>query len=421
MEVIRNQREVPTERCLALPTPISREEKYRQHEITSKNHIRIQKHNPVLTQLQLNKIPLNITRDNLPLDSNIVSIEEHFRKNSDSRIVKDAEVSENQNSNQPLFLKLSAIVKESKCVSEEPETYFNGCSNDVSRISERVDIYQLFEGSPDLDFIPVLTDKIDSRPHLNEVTKDTALSGLKPVLKELLLRNNIERYDAHLNGEEIAILAAVIQKKLGLRLKTKQIYRVEELRISENFLLKRRAEECYKFIFKHAFKHLQAPFVDQSAKNSKSKKSGNQISNFYQHYFGSVAKKEQIDISNFYLPLTADAKGLNLKEVLAKTINTSYIALVCQSPVFVADLMRYLQSGFMKDYETMIKKKIDKIVGKWEVSYYDSFCPFKTVETICDFIVNNKKTKLPWFYSEVEEARRLVMQLVIKQQTPVEL
>ena len=313
------------------------------------------------------------------------------------------------------------MLKENKCVSEEPETYFNGCSNDVSRISERIDIYQLFNESPELDLNPVITERSEPKQYLNEVVAETALSGLKPVLKELLLRNNIERCDSHLSGEEVAILAAVIQKKLGLKMRTKQLYRVEELRINESILPKRRAEECYKFIFKHAFKHLQAPFLDQPTKGSKNKKSSQSLSHFYQHYFGDVARKEQIDISNFFLPLTADAKGLNLKEVLAKTINTSYIALVCQSPVFVADLLAYLQAGFMKDYERMINKKIDKIVGKWETNYNDSFCSFKTVETICDFIVHNKKTKLPWFYSEVEEARRLVMQLVIKQQNTVEL
>lgn len=421
MEVFRNQQEVRTERYLALPSPICREAQYRQQESTSKNKIRIQKNNPVLTQLQLNMMPLNSARDILAPATNVESIEEHFRKNSDSRNGRCTAHSESKNSNKPLFLKLSAIVRESKCVSEEPETFFNGCSNDVSRISERVDIYQLFNESPELDLTPVVPERTEFKQYLNEVVAETALSGLKPVLKELLLRSNIERCDSHLSGEEVAILAAVIHKKLGLKMRTKQLYRVEELRVSENTLPKRRAEECYKFIFKHAFKYLQAPFLDLPAKNSKTKKSGHSVGNFYQHYFGDVARREQIDISNFYLPLTADAKGLNLKEVLAKTINTSYIALVCQSPVFVADLLAYLQSGFMPDYERMINKKIDKIVAKWETSYNDSFCAFKTVETICDFIVHNKKTKLPWFYSEVEEARRLVMQLVIKQQNTVEL
>lgn len=421
MEVFRKQNEVPTERLLAFPIPIGREEKYRESAITSIKNIRIQKHNPVLTQHQLNMVQLSIPADNMALDSNIMSIEEHFRRNSESKIAVTAGNSENQISNQPLFLKLSSTAKDVNCTSEEPETYFNGCSNDVSRISERIDIYNLFDGSPELDFAPILTGKIDFKPYLYDGKSETALSGLKPVLKELILRSNIERCDAHLSGEEVAILAAVIQKKLGLRIKTKQLYRVEELRINDSLLPKRRAEECYKFIFKHAFKYLQAPFIDQLHKNSKNKKSGYSLSRFYEHYFGEVAAKEKIDISNFYLPLTADAKGLNLKHVLAKTINTSYIALVCQSPLFVADLLAYLETGFMKDYETLIIKKIDKIVGKWELTYMDSFCAFKTVETICDFVVYNKKTKLPWFYSEVEEARRLVMQLVNKQHNTVEL
>ena len=421
MEVIRNQQEVRTENTLAFPTPINREGKYRQAENSSNNIIKIQKLNPVLTQLQLNMMSLHPSAEPLALDSQLMSIEEHFRKISDTRFQRDSGCSENQDSNKPLFLKLSAILRDSKCISEEPETYFNGCSNDVSRISERIDIYQLLDGSPDIDLTPILTERAGLRHKSYEITKETALGNLKPVLKELLLRNNIERCDAHLSGEEIAILAAVIQKKLGLKMKTKQLYRVEELKVNENLLPKRRAEECYKFIFKHAFKHLQVPFNEQRAKSMKAKKSGHSLSHFYEHYFGEVSRHENIDISNFYLPLTADAKGLNLKEVLAKTINTTYIALACQSPVFVADLLRYLQCSFMRDYENMINKKIDKIVGKWESSYLDSFCPFKTVETICDFLVHNKKTKLPWFYSEVEEARKLVMQLVSKQQNSIGL
>lgn len=421
MEVIRNQQEVRTERILAFPIPIDRESKYRQTENSSNNNIKIQKPNPVLTQLQLNMMPLHPSTEPLTLDSQFMSIEEQFRKNSDTRINKGMECSENKYSNKPLFLKLSAVLRDSKCTSEEPETYFNGCSNDVSRISERIDIYQLFDGSPEIDLTPMLIERADSKHKVHEIKKETVLCGLKPVIKELLLRNNIERCDVHLSGEEIAILAAVIQKKLGLKMKTKQLYRVEELQVNENLLPKRRAEECYKFIFKHAFKQLQTPFVEQQVKSTKTKKSGSSLGNFYEHYFGEVARRESIDISNFYLPLTADAKGLNLKEVLAKTINTSYIALVCQSPVFVTDLLQYLKCTFMHDYETMVNKKVDKIVNKWENNYLDSFCSFKAVETICDFVVYNKKTKLPWFYSEVEEARRLVMQLVNKQQNSIEL
>ena len=83
MEVFRNQQEVRTERHLALPSPICRGEvKYRHQESTSMNQIRIQKNNPVLTQLQLNMMPLNVTRDPLAVTSNVQSIEEHFRKNS---------------------------------------------------------------------------------------------------------------------------------------------------------------------------------------------------------------------------------------------------------------------------------------------------------------------------------------------------
>lgn len=254
----------------------------------------------------------------------------------------------------------------------------------------------------------------DYKSHSLKKQKMNNFHNLTLVLKELFLDVKVNNSDLLLTGEEIAILSSLIEKKTGTSLKIMQIYNMNNLGLHNYKLPKRRAEESYKFVFKTAFKHLQHIYAIKHKDFLRNKHPSDFLYYFYTHYFGSLLEKKGLNIACYYLPLTGDIRVLSSDEFIAKTINTGYITLVCESPLFVADLLTYLRKGFLKTYETYASKKIEKIVYVWECRYNKSCTNFKAVEDICEFIVQNKKTKLPWYIREAEDALRVVRDLVLK-------
>lgn len=234
-------------------------------------------------------------------------------------------------------------------------------------------------------------------------------------LQFLFLRSNNGSVDVVLNFKEMSIVSAVVEKKLCFKLDIKNIYELEGLSALENYSRKRRAEECYKLVFKQVFKQLQIRFETQNADCLKSESQISRLLLFYKYYFGYTAIQNDLVLENFFLPLTVDSRDLDVSSLAAKTINSSYISLIVKSELFVAHFIEYGEQDFLADYASQAAKKIAKMVGKWESIHAKAFSSDKAVEIICDYIINNKKSKLPWFYKEVEYAVEFVKQMVLRQ------
>lgn len=240
--------------------------------------------------------------------------------------------------------------------------------------------------------------------------RNDEFSSLKSFLYVFFLQDDLKSQNIILSFNEIAILTSIIEKKLGHRLRISNIYTFSEIMNRGKFYFKRRTEDCFKLVFKQAYKHLQAKFEIENSHLMTLNPNKSKVIAFYEYYFGSTSRLQNVSLENYFLPLTQDCKIIGNTQVVAKTINTDYITLVTLSDKFLKDFTFYLQNKFLDDYRQLTIKRIEKMVKIWNETYAKSFCKNKAVDLMCDIIVNNKKNKFPWFIDEVERAVHIVMQ-----------
>lgn len=237
-----------------------------------------------------------------------------------------------------------------------------------------------------------------------------AFSELSLVLKKLFLGKLNGTEDIILSCDEMMVLSTILIKKFDYEPPVSNIYKVLHLFDEETYRAKKRAEECYKFVFKHAYKNLKRAFCDAQLDNQLANGRALNSLDFYEHYFGEVSAKHAIPLSHFYLPLTPDSYCNKGNKTVPKTINMNYAHLVSKSELFMRDFMDYLTNKFVVDYCELINLKIDHMVCKWSeisLAYNQSE---KSIFFICDYIKTNKKCKLPWTVREV----RLAIDTVVK-------
>lgn len=261
----------------------------------------------------------------------------------------------------------------------------------------------------DLDAMKVAQPvRLNAKYHLD------SYSELSNLLKKLFLDQLKSRDQFILSAEEMMVLAAILRKKFNEELPVANVYGLKTLFSDKIRQSKKRPEECYKFVFKHAFKNLKRLYCDMQLDHCLLDFKSGKMANFYEYYFGEASKASRVPLSYFYLPLTPDAQCNRFDSGAPKTINLSYVNLMIQSERFVADLMDYLNNKFISDYSQLIVLKIDHMVGKWnEISVSMNYSD-RSLDLICDYIEFNKKSKLPWTVIEVLFAIETVRKMIDK-------
>jgi len=196
---------------------------------------------------------------------------------------------------------------------------------------------------------------------------------------------------------------------------SKNVYVLNDILDIKNQAGKRKAEECYKLVIKQTFKHLQRVFESDFNESLKNLPESKKIQAFYDYYFGPVARSKNIPIEIFYLPLSIDSKDVKCLLAPAKTINNTYISTISKSKKFVTELFNYIDNRFITDYVMKSRNKLRRQLARWEAVYLTAICEDKAIQSICEFIINNKKSKLPWFYVEAEYACKLTKHIFLKQ------
>lgn len=256
---------------------------------------------------------------------------------------------------------------------------------------------------------PFQKQMVDYNQSMPKVYLNQEFRSLKNLLYLYFLDKAQEKQNILLNFDEIAIFSAIFTKKFGQQLRVSNFYTIDEALSSCKYIFKKRTEDCYKLVFKQAFKHLQNQFeLENSNLLTDYSKMARKLA-FYKFYFSSTAEMYKIPLESFYLPLTIDSKISEMPPSTEKTINSEYISLVTKSTFFIEKFIGYLKEGFITDYNALASKRIDKMTKAWTLLYVKSFCQYKAIDAICDMIVNNKKNKLPWFIREVEQAVCIVI------------
>jgi len=231
------------------------------------------------------------------------------------------------------------------------------------------------------------------------------LNKLFSALVKVFTKKELTEADLSVGVNELKVLNYVLHRKYLKRLTSKDIESSITNQLSKingiiNSKSHKRPEECYKFIFTRVLKFLKKSFK----KNFNIKQ--NLDEQFYGYYFAELAQKNQESLENYYYPLT---KKDNKKE----TLNSNYFAKIFQSKNFINDLVKYINEHLYEEYKTEIIQKLESLLLKWDPYFGEGEQkPDKHIEEIKQYLMKNKRCKLPWTLDEVKEAVLRVYSLI---------
>lgn len=240
-------------------------------------------------------------------------------------------------------------------------------------------------------------------------------SELRSLLKVLFDRTRYYKTGFVLSMEESSILNAVFLKKFQKDcFFDGSIQTICHYQAQINKKQRKKCEEVYKFVFKTTFKYMKNDFFTKNDLFRRGISKQKRKNEFYQYYFGDLAKSLNKELASFYLPLTPSNWRFESKVKLSKTINHSYISTILQSDVFLKDFRSFFQNKKESFCREMIEEQIDKLIDKWESLYEESDYSLRSIDTIISDIKFNKKCKLPWSMGEAEGAFSEIQRLFPK-------
>lgn len=224
------------------------------------------------------------------------------------------------------------------------------------------------------------------------------LKRLYKVLKKIFFCDNLQIEDLNLKIYEMEILNYILYKKFKKKLSKKEMlnskkFQFEKIRKIIKKKSQKRPEECFKFILTRAIKSLKN-------NNNFSKE------NFYIFYFKQSSKDLNIDIINFYYPLTCK------KNKKKQTLNSSYFELIFNSKIFIRDIEIFIKN-FYEDYRKEANKKIKDFLLKWDSKFSKkNKNNQELLLEIKNYLYKNSRCKLAWTNQEVDEAILRVITLI---------
>ncbi len=205
---------------------------------------------------------------------------------------------------------------------------------------------------------------------------------------------NPEQYN--LTPFEEEILGCLLQRKfyqnltpyeLGLPM-IEKIDRINEIIRGRS---NKRPEECYKFVLTRANKYLKRQLVGFSDPETTEKV-------FYEHYFGELSKQMELPIEQFIYPITR-------KQIEVAKLNSAYFERIFKSEQFITHVQHYLDNLVYVEYREELRKKLKSFLSKYDVMFSRHKADIKAAERhLKDYLLKNKRCKLPWTLNEIKES-----------------
>jgi len=223
------------------------------------------------------------------------------------------------------------------------------------------------------------------------------LKGLFTVLNKIFNHRTIflEEYAA-LSPFEEDLVNSVLQRKFLKKLRPRDFDLAREKKVELineiiNTKSHKRPEECYKFVLTRVIKHLKK-FLKSLGTGTKDIEAY-----FYEYYFEETAKQIGLPLSEFHYPLTGDKGKFKL--------NSKYFDRIFKSEAFIDRLRLYMNGLLERDYRIEIAKKLDSLLQRWDQSLTGAGPKTESVEnSIKEYLLKNKRCKLPWTINEVYES-----------------
>lgn len=152
-------------------------------------------------------------------------------------------------------------------------------------------------------------------------------------------------------------------------------------------------------LFKRGFKKIFEDFKQR--KNLKGKKKEKIAEEkFYEKYFKTELEKIGVSITFSHQPRKSSSEAIPLFN--PTTINSNYVEAVMSCKTFKAEFLNYVDNRFVKDYCRSREAKISRVLEKCLQLLIEH--PNKGPEMVVDYIMKNKKCKLPWSNRELNQA-----------------
>lgn len=231
---------------------------------------------------------------------------------------------------------------------------------------------------------------------------------LKPLCMALTKIFNAEEFSGktELTDVELRLIFIFLKKRFGVSFLGSGVQRkpnnpsvkILNLYAKTIFLLesKKREEENLKFVYKHTLKYLKSQFYEQH--RLRYNKDSELV--FYNFYFKDFAQQEQKPLKEFFDPL--NQKNDSAKPT--KTLSVMHLKAVFACEKFRRAFFDYLRTGFKKDYQSSVYKKIEKIFSGLERKLDSEGSVEKRIEEFISGFKEKKRIKFPWCRKEIDSA-----------------
>jgi hypothetical protein len=126
--------------------------------------------------------------------------------------------------------------------------------------------------------------------------------------------------------------------------------------------------------------------------------SKNSEARLYELYFGEVAQTTNTPISDFFYPLTNNAKG-------HLHFNSAYLSRIFQSDAFCREVDSYASEQIFIDFRQELTCKVAALFKRWERCLSDNpAIPEYSQQSILKYVIFSKHCKLPWTLLDVTQA-----------------
>lgn len=298
-------------------------------------------------------------------------------------------------------------IEKDKCKFESPNS-----SNTILKLTKRPHKTAIEQQPKSAKTVIAKSNPKSLRLPFSRNTRNTALfSSLEFYLMQLFVHSQPDVFYPVLDEHEKSILESILRKK-KFYVDKEKLEDQEYMKKLQKYSPSKKREAKLKYVIPKCFKHLRARFKSQlleyqnATLKSKSKRIDREYT-FFMYFFESVVKSEGIPIEKFFSFRNWTHR---FSEHIPKTITTESIDLWKKSPVFISNLMKYLNREFMDDIAKINVTKVNSFLHRWRILAEDRGVP-AAVESIRESM-KLKGTKVPWTISEAHSALEVTLELL---------
>lgn len=290
-------------------------------------------------------------------------------------------------------------------------------STDINQYQSHLDAQRLVE-------MMIGNSKVFQENQLSEANSDDSdnngtiikllhFENLNKVLVLLFSGFEITAKDWNLNPIEENLLNSILKRKFFVKVHSEGITLNESDKfVFINELSKintlKRPKDSYKMLLGRLFRILKRNHFE------KHKFSNQNVYLFYQHYFGELAKMENLPIQAFFYPFERNNKFISLFPKISHHLNFRYYERIFKSDKFLNDIRAILPKVF-DDHFSELKFKFSTLLKKWEKLFYNFDNDVTLVEkTILKYLQFNNRCKIPFTISEMEISIALFKKMIAR-------